>query len=364
MAPHRVSRFAAFFIAAPSRMRYFRSRMSISVRSSWQRLAAFVLCGGAVGLVVACSAYGGAAAPTPGDGGSTQGDGGPDGAGSGAVHGDPKTYADGLCAFFEKCQPSYLKTRFGDGTSCRSSMLADATASLNARGNVVTQDQLTSCMSKLGVRSCADDLDRLPECDFRGTLDDGVTCVFAGQCKGGACIGVLPDGGEPPCHSCEARAPLGTDCANHDCAVGLICFAGKCAPPKLTGEDCDPRNNCEGTLDCVNGKCVDLAPADQSCDLKDYNTCDGYKDLLCMPSSSTKGTCKAVSYAKVGETCGFDPTALTQTYCIASYCSEDSGVGTCLRFATAGEACSRPETCANDLACIVGRCVDRAPACQ
>jgi hypothetical protein len=292
----------------------------------------------------------------------------PDAAGPSAKA-SPESYAQGLCAFYEKCDPGYFLGEFATAEACRTRMLGYTGPVLSARGSAATQADVDACIAKLGVGSCADDLAQLPACEFHGTLADGETCSFAAQCRSGSCFYPAVDGGFSDCGKCTPRVPVNSDCTNAECAAGFICVANRCLKPGEVNEPCDDINvPCRRYLQCTAGRCAPQAQKDQACDEAKFDSCDLSKNLLCIPNASAPGgVCKDLLYAKIGEKCGWDATARTQTGCTASHCSNWEGAGTCGAFVKDGGDCSAATGgyCELFLACRDTRCVPSYPAsCQ
>jgi hypothetical protein len=85
----------------------------------------------------------------------------------------------------------------------------------------------------------------------RGTLGDGAACMFDTQCSGGLCRAVNAKVGG--CGVCAPLLAQGAACSGSGteaCDRGLVCLAGKCAPPAQEGQACVAAG---GTEECVKG---------------------------------------------------------------------------------------------------------------
>lgn len=302
---------------------------------------------------LACSSDLEPAAAGPGDAGpGNGGDGSSTPVDPTTQRGSPRVYADALCGYYEKCDPVLLNRSFGGLESCKAQMLVRTTDSLNASGNVVTQATLEACTSKLGLASCADQLGSLAECDFRGTNDDGATCLYSGQCKGGACNLQLTDAGTyTACGLCAERRGEGADCRAADCQIGLFCASDvKCHPVGKLGDPCDTTRPCPTHLLCSSGGiCSKPLTAGSTCDSRAVrNPCDGTKGESCV-----NGVCKALVYAKPGEHCGYDASGASYSECMGGFCTD---AGVCEAFHAAGAPCPLNRECATFLRCEEGVC--------
>jgi hypothetical protein len=327
----------------------------MSFASGWRPLLAFSLAIASIQVALACSSDDGT--PTPrGDGGALDDASRAEASDDNAPR--PQVYADALCAFYEKCDPIYLKVIYGDIATCRTRLLVSTTDSLSAPGNVVSSSQLTACANKLGATSCDDHLFSLPECDFRGTLEDGAPCAYSGQCKGGSCLPRSVDGGFAACGTCSTRLVEGGDCTRGECRPGFACAEARCAKKGSAGEPCDAAKPCRTDLHCAaDGKCAARLGPGAPCNPSAPSPCDVARGLNCIEETATTGTCKENAYAILGGKCGFDATARIFTSCLRSYCS--TGVGTdrtCTTRKAADAPCLNDDECTDAHYCENGVC--------
>lgn len=343
-----------------------RARMRGSLHA-----ARAAITGGAIALVVvACStSYGEATkdkekekqkpTPTqPGDGGSVQPS--PDAA---PVRPSPAVYAQAVCNHDQRCFPIYLRRYFNGLNDCATKVSTEWARVLAAPGNVTTAAQLDACSAKLGTL-CSDEFAGIPECNFRGTLPDGASCMYGSQCASGDCFQVASTA---DCGVCTQQAPEGASCANAYCQPGLICTdPSTCVRPVGEGGACDDTKPCATGLLCTSGKCAKPLLLGAGCQV-DADKCDWDKGETCVPTTvgGKNGKCTTDAFGKLGQTCGWDAKG-AYTECEAASCSNPNNTGTCAEFLGVGMPCSADGTeCMYGLACSAGRCKARdASTCK
>jgi hypothetical protein len=147
--------------------------------------------------------------------------------------------------------------------------------------------------------------------------------------------------------TCKPRLPAGEMCnvAENQCAPGLFCDKGMCAPQLSAGSACMNDNQCLTGTYCVMtiasiGVCT-AAPAGQPCNSVDMPCPDGF---FCMNDKCTAGT------QQKGQSCtSFNMGCVAGLACISGMCQE--------RLAN-GQQCSF-----DDNACLSGHCDRSADVC-
>ncbi len=257
---------------------------------------------------------------------------------------DPNVYARGICHFFARCSPAYVRSEWGTVAACVDALDREATALFGAPGARLTKRQLDACIVRTENVTCDTIIDALPECDFRGTLPDGTACASGASCVSGACFKDVSRAAAD-CGTCMTPALANETCAEAPCAPGLDCVAERCVAPGEAGAACSDEHRCRPTLVCVAEVCVVPRGRDEACDATGASAvpCDPEQGLAC-----SEGTCRAL-LATVGSSCGQIP------FCEASVCS----AGVCVRRPSEGEPCSvgGPIGCAFPLDCRDGACV-------
>lgn len=246
----------------------------------------------------------------------------------------PVVYAQGICNFFARCQPAFVRAHFGSVEACSSAYVAPATDLLHSRGANITKRLLDACLVRTEKASCDDDIESLPECDFKGTLGDGASCTSGVQCATGSCFFSDP---AASCGVCSPRALAGGDCTSAACAPDLQCVNHQCVPFGDPGAPCGDAT-CKTNLMCSPaGSCVVPRKKDEPCDPSGAGgaICDAAQGLTCA-----NGTCAAV-LVKAGQPCDRYPFC-ESSVCIANVCQQHLGEGA---------ACSASNECAFPLSC-------------
>lgn len=255
-------------------------------------------------------------------------------------------FAEATCAYAEACDRTTLAS-VGTGANCQASRTGAARQLFAAGGVAVTDAALDACLSRLG-KTCADRIDTIPECAFKGVRRDGDACTFAAQCASGACSAAVPN----ECGTCVPVVSAGDACTPaSQCAAGTSCVAGTCRPLGAENASCAFHEDCRKDLVCANHACVRPPQEGDSCT---SNGCDGSKNLVC-----TGGKCVAFQLRELGQSCvangGHD-------VCVNSVCGSGN---TCI---PAGDRGERPASgqCAFQLELdSTGMCVEMFPsACR
>jgi hypothetical protein len=211
-------------------------------------------------------------------------------------------------------------------------------------------------------------------CGGAGTLADGKSCFWDGQCASARCIrdhkmlcGTCGGGIGASCEGsfdcarrnycsslkhCEAAKAAGAACAfNSECKDGLYCEQHVCAPRKDVGGACASDADCRPTLVCGQDEtCKEraLGAEGAGCNAEPFS-CNSYLMLVCQA-----GVCTKVVPLNVGDQCG--PMSLCAS---GSWCVIPSGEqkGTCALFSEDGAPCEvgkcfAPARCSNDVCTV------------
>jgi hypothetical protein len=269
---------------------------------------------------------------------------------------NPNVYAGGICNYLARCNPAFVRSYFSDVPTCTSAFILESTKLITARGSTITKKELDACIVKTESVACGEDIESLPECDFKGSLVDGDACSSGVQCASGSCFktAVVSDGGPVEaveCGVCSTRVGEAGSCTNAACAPGLDCLAGTCVAPSDVGGPCDDAGRrCRKNFACVQGACALTRARDESC--SPSAPCDSAQGLACL-----NGKCVTVA-AKAGGSCERHP------FCEASYCSSVPNP-TCVALKEEGASCERTTECAFPFDCRAGRCTKSDPtACR
>ena len=215
--------------------------------------------------------------------------------------------------------------------------------------------------------------------------NDGDTCTFADQCKGGECTGeqLLCDDDDPctddvcdPITGCgavpnEAPCDDGEACTDGDLCVDGVCEGGANICVCQTVADCAPHEDgdaCNGTLACNDGLC-EVDPATVPDCVQAGGPCGAG---ACVPATGECSTepvadgtpCDDADPCTLEETCsGGACVPATVTDCDdGEVCTVDSctATGGCTHQSAQG-GCEDGDPCTEDDACSEGVCVGGAP---
>ncbi len=228
----------------------------------------------------------------------------------------------------------------------------------------VTPAWIEGCAQALGAMSCAEFGTKVPAAcaQPRGSLADGHSCLFDGQCSGGSCqSSPLQVGGNAGCGTC-GEAPRTSGCGSaSDCPGDQVCSnitidptgraeGGTCIEPLGAGATCSG-DECGGGLNCATstgGAAVCTAPraVGQGCNPSSGALCE--PDLLCA-----NDTCQTPQYIFVG---GARALGGAQV-CVGGNCVN----GTCVGHLALGATCAPAgagATCVAGTSCSNGTCMN------
>ncbi len=257
---------------------------------------------------------------------------------------------------------------------------------------IVDADRAAACIDLVSssTPSCERPRGTVPLglCDawFYSVTPIGEACSFP-ICAGGD--GYCPEG------SCVARPAAQDPCQGYECAPGLLCLDGTCAPPGGGGALCDADEGCVPPLRCLAGQCAALAEATEACTATsdcavglgcsgdvctstDPVPCDGddscgnQESCIAIPrcalTSGEGGACVQDAHCDGGLYCDAGScTALpadTEPCALGTLCAPGLGCtsdfGDCAPLPGDGEPCAfgpmGPSACAEGLGCNVSTC--------
>src|SRR5258708_39387835 len=148
-----------------------------------------------------------------------------------------------LCTKYDGCAAFFVTYAYGDVATCQSRAILGCTNYPSAPGSTLTTDQIETCAKALQGAACDvilnGGINSLPECNIKGTLDNGKPCASNFQCSSGFC----PTGASN-CGTCAPTTKSGDACVNNSCSGGLTCVTdasganGKCLGYVDAGADC------------------------------------------------------------------------------------------------------------------------------
>lgn len=273
-----------------------------------------------------------------------------------------QTWAEASCDRLERCSSDnalgWNLIHAADRDTCVDVWL-ESNQWFGADGVTVTADDLQACAAALDTLAC-DGQFPPDECDFRGALATGDSCVTGQQCESGIC-GF--DDAESLCGTCTQRTAEGDPCLTREVQGGTVSYCtgtlqcgadDTCRQPVGIGESCDVAP-CVGEATCIDDECVADASVDEACDPTDPSVpgCDTSESLTC----GADGMCARFGYAAEGESCADVATGVL-TWCAGpNYCDGDE---VCAPQKGEGESCeSGGRQCSPGLICSGGTCQRR-----
>jgi len=262
--------------------------------------------------------------------------------------------------------PTFLEHRF------RAANLPLIEAAI-AKGTVRYQgDAIAECTKAVEAMGCEFlERPRLEACEkvVAGTVAAGGECVSGEECEGdlyckqsSSCPG-----------SCSTLEKAGALCReDSDCEGGLDCVDGKCTAKPKTGETCSDTVDCGGVNMCSvaqQGKPRTCRAFDEVFSLKKGQTCDIASSSLCegglscsIASVTLAGavTSSCVEPVASGTKCNlaFFDSCLPTEYCKGASFKPLTLEGECRLLPTEGAACAESggKNCAKDHACVNAKC--------
>ena len=287
-----------------------------------------------------------------------------------------------------------LLENYGDPATCLTRETLLCTNGLMAPQTGNSPLKVEACASEFAGYTCQEFFDNNPptDCVVTGSIANGGSCAFNGQCTSGTCQGIRT----AACGMCADPLGVGADCSSTTCASGQRCLIAthQCAAVVAMGGSCDSMHPCDRGLVCfgndtatmTTGTCQSAGTqVGQACG-GSMPACDGTLGLYCGGPAGAK-TCMRVIYGATGSPdAGADAavgspdagTALpcgvladgTHVGCVAGSCYTATGLasgndqGTCKPFAaddmpcdlTLGPDCMPPARCAATGAGSAGTC--------
>jgi hypothetical protein len=228
-------------------------------------------------------------------------------------------YAAKFCARLDACSSPYLISAYGTMKGCQERLTLQCRSEAGLPGTGVTPASVETCAQALDTAGCDDLLGlTVPACQFVGKLAKGGACGSGNQCQSGFCR--TPE--TSFCGQCDVRAAEGAPCdASEACQFPLLCSeAGRCAPPALEGELCNESRPCKGGLQLYCGSdntCRRRSAEGKACNRSGaapLALCE--VGLVCRPTAN--GTCRAIRWVDLGESCGVPQNGGTVILCAGS----------------------------------------------
>lgn len=223
----------------------------------------------------------------------------------------------------------------------------------------------------------------------------GESCKLTWECSGTLFCNTSGYGEETGV-CCSEPTKAGDACQEYSdhCPQGTICYGNVCREyPSTVGADCDDNVGCNGSIVCVDSKCVEYPKGGDPCY---FGSCsDGYYceyfSKICIAylnegDNCTSGTCAnglhcangtmvCASPVGEGEYCLNDEWCRSEFFCSKNsvcevlpeegmsckgvyrcadglYCDNEDGINyVCKQYPGLGEDCSTPYKCRDDLIC-------------
>ncbi len=243
--------------------------------------------------------------------------------------------------------------------------------------------------------SDADEPERPAPCKPGADCDDNDACTVADSCDDdGICQGIpmVCDDGDPCTDDecvpvlglCDHTPATGTPCDDGDpCTFPDLCDFGTCkptggeCPPCGSDDDCadlDDDDLCNGTLRCVDTKCVIDPDSVVTCDDLPVTPCEqavcvGSLGICAVEAKPPGSACEASSPCEEGGACldgtceGTPVTCDDDNPCTANECEPAAG-GCTFPPISDGVLCNDGDPCTLSDECIGGQCIgDQDPEC-
>ncbi len=322
---------------------------------------------------------------SPADDGSASGDTstGHDAAGDAGV-GDVDAatacaaYASTYCTNFLKCDPrTFTDFYFDSIAQCQARIAQFCPGQFAAPGSAATPGSVARCAQEQSAQSCAEWKANSPaSCFPKGSLTADAGCEYSSQCASTLCVR-----GPGLCGTCQDRVAVNGTCepAQFNCQLGLVCadnctgppenqncggtMGSSCVPVVLDGGACDKEFECASGLACSQGHCAPLAGIGEPC--VSWPQCAG--DTTCLTQSVGSATCEPNSHSPEGGACDL---AIGKECTGSSPCLAPNGMttssGNCGPEPVDGQNCTFSDECLYPAVCDHGTCrpPDDATGCK
>lgn len=219
-----------------------------------------------------------------------------------------------ICEAIFQCEPLVAPVRYGTVSIC-SEKSAERCKNLMRLPDVSdTPETLRECAEKFVDYNCGGTFQEA--CFPKGASGLGEQCTVNGQCESRRCI--WASGAD--CGTCGLWKQEGEVCSvtYQDCAPGLTCLAvtKTCGKQLPLGAGCGDRDDCDGPLVCLSGKCSNplgegQVCAESVCDTQQLLACDGAKcvkfEVVGAGQSCTFAVCAYGSECDSNEVCALQP---------------------------------------------------------
>lgn len=274
-------------------------------------------------------------------------------------------FSKAFCDVYQKCLPIFVTAGFGDVATCVARISKSCPATFDAPQTSANPNKISTCAGAVKVLSCEAISSATPAACIPdpGGLVDGATCIDDAQCKSTWCAKTE----DSHCGKCTTQPKAGQPCikltsstgaTETECGRNLNCTKDICVAPLGSGSACTDATSCAIGLVCFSGKCVSAGKAGQSCDPegKTAVSCDFLQGVFCNPSTKV---CQEYAKSSAGQPCG----VVSGEFKICtggSKCIVPSGAmqGTCMAPAIDGGACdtTKGPDCVAPAKCIGGVC--------
>ena len=187
---------------------------------------------------------------------------------------------------------------------------------------------------------------------LNGNLTAGMECQDSRACADG--LTCMSGSGSGMPRTCELLAGVNQTCEwTGDCADSLWCNNSVCATPKSAGSSCESSfRECQSGLTCAGPSGARACRTPK----KVGENCSGGHRECTFGYCATDGKCTLTGVA--GDACG-DLGGAEMAGCLNSWCSADTGAGTCMARRAAGQPCTDFDECEGSCdngTCVADRC--------
>ena len=267
--------------------------------------------------------------------------------------------ATAQCMLRQSCSMGANITKvYGDLATCQARVKQQCLTALMAKGTGNSPSRVEQCVTATMTESCSDFYtgNTPAPCVNTGTLADGTSCAFGGQCSSTYCTGLT----NAACGTCGQAAATGASCVNDSatCARGQTCVttpgtmgaAATCIQEGAVGAMCSRAAPCNFGLSCVGatmtqmGTCMsEGVTAGATCDVRN-TTAPGCNRTFGFWCNATSKTCTQITYVGANAACGEGTDGnLTDcsggATCVGATFGANPTMGTCQAPAADGAAC-------------------------